>query len=75
MKTVSLVSRLALCLALTQLGSALMALEVTSGLADHQVLQRGTDGTASATLNGRPRQTLEFETPAERFSACVASTG
>lgn len=48
-----------------------------------QYFPRGTDlaphsqaelNRIARRLNERPRKTLDFETPAERFSACVAST-
>ena len=49
-----------------------------------QYFPRGTDlsvysqaklSSVARQLNERPRKTLEFETPAERFNTCVALTG
>jgi IS30 family transposase len=58
--------------------------ENTNGLLLRQHFPKGTYlsphsqahlNKVARQLNERPRETLQFETPAARFNACVASTG
>lgn len=42
---------------------------------DLSVHSQATLNKVARELNERSRETLEFETPAERFNACAASTG
>ena len=48
-------------------------LDLTEPSVRRWVTQAEIDAVA-ARLNGRPRKTLAFETPADRFAAIVAST-
>ncbi|HBP89089.1 MAG TPA: IS30 family transposase, partial [Nitrospiraceae bacterium] len=42
---------------------------------DLSIVPQAKLNAVARRLNERPRKTLNFETPAERFNPCVAATG
>ena len=68
------------CITSTKPASAGFFITWISGAVNAAVSRKSRHSQATLNrvarkLNERPRETLVFETPAERFNACVASTG
>jgi hypothetical protein len=55
-------------------GAPVLGISFIRDITDLSVHSQTHLNKVARQLNERPRKALEFETPAERFNACVAST-
>jgi hypothetical protein len=60
---------------LVTVADAAAGLRLADGKTDVFFAERNMLNEVARQLNSRPRKTLDYETPAERFSQSVASTG